>query len=134
MPNYEDVKSAEMTHYKRLCTITARDFVLRNEMIANGFEAFFCLFSSSVVSFQKVPASAHEVIKYKENSSEWNMRKDDQINQALQMYVLLLRNKQLFAGRVAQTHFEIVRAPLLTRGPPLFLLLLLFACACFCAM
>lgn len=29
------------------------------------------------------------------------MRRDDQINQALQMYVLLLRNKQLFTGGIA---------------------------------
>ena len=32
------------------------------------------------------------------------MRRDDQINQALQMYVLLLRNKQLFTDGIAQTH------------------------------
>lgn len=32
------------------------------------------------------------------------MRGDDQINQALQMYVLLLRNKQLFTDGIAQTH------------------------------
>jgi hypothetical protein len=32
------------------------------------------------------------------------MRRDDQINQALQMYVLLLRNKQLFTRGIARTH------------------------------
>lgn len=51
------------------------------------------------------------------------MRRDDQINQALQMYVLLLRNKQLFTGGIAHTHIELssVFFPL-------------FACACCCAM
>lgn len=34
------------------------------------------------------------------------MRGDDQINQALQMYVLLLRNKQLFTDGIAQTHMH----------------------------
>lgn len=37
------------------------------------------------------------------------MRRDDQINQALQMYVLLLRNKQLFTGGIAQIHNDAVR-------------------------
>lgn len=32
------------------------------------------------------------------------MRRDDQINQALQMYVLLLRKKQLFSSGIALTH------------------------------
>lgn len=32
------------------------------------------------------------------------MRRDDQINQALQMYVLLLRNKQLFTRGIVHKH------------------------------
>lgn len=35
------------------------------------------------------------------------MRGDDQINQPLQMYVLLLRNKQLFNDGTAHTHTQI---------------------------
>lgn len=44
------------------------------------------------------------------------MRRDDQINQALQMYVLLLRNKQLFFYYIyIQTYFSLQHCKLLTR-------------------
>lgn len=40
------------------------------------------------------------------------MRQEDQINQQQQMYVLLLRNKQLFTWKFVRMHFrECVRGP-----------------------
>jgi hypothetical protein len=47
------------------------------------------------------------------------MRRDDQINQALQMYVLLLRNKQLFTRGIAHTN---------TKNQVQYA----FACTCLC--
>lgn len=40
------------------------------------------------------------------------MRGDDQINQTLQMYVLLLRNKQLFTRGIAHTNVRKKRSTL----------------------
>lgn len=49
------------------------------------------------------------------------MRGDDQINQALQMYVLLLRNKQLFTDGIAQTHTH-------TQSSRVFLFIFIIIC------